>query len=212
MSNGSDRLDLRIDIFEKAGQQALALPTLSAPELVSAILEEFRELEYLSDTPEDYMLLAADSGTPLEKHKPLGEQLKSGGRLTLAESQAPLPAGAKRPSRHLYLREQASGKVYKIQWVPAFIGRPDKGQADNEWLAVNLASYSAGLRVSRRHVQITEENGQFFIESMSGNPTGLKGSDGNSRPVTGQKQPFHHGDVIHLEHSNIAFKVIIREV
>ncbi len=53
------RLDLRIDVFEKANQRALAMPNLTPPELIEAILLEFRELEYLSNKPADYLLIKA---------------------------------------------------------------------------------------------------------------------------------------------------------
>jgi hypothetical protein len=204
------RLDLRIDVFEKTNQRALALPNLTPPELVEAILQEFRELEYLSSNPADYLLLNAKDKTPLDPESQLQQQSLDGGQLILFEKELPLPAGTKRPSHHLYLREQASGKVYKLHWQPAIIGRPDKNQPYNEWIAVSLESHPAGLRISRRQAMITEEGGQYFIESMSRNPTSIKNSEGKTIPVAANKQPLHPGDIIYLDRSNIAFKFIVR--
>ena len=48
MSGGQTRLNVRIDVFEKADQRALPLRELTPPQLVEAILQEFRELEYPS--------------------------------------------------------------------------------------------------------------------------------------------------------------------
>jgi hypothetical protein len=204
------RLDLRIDVFEKTNQRALALPNLTPPDLVEAILQEFRELEYLGNTPTDYLLLNAKDKTPLDNESQLQQQSLNGGQLILFEKELPPPAGTKRPSHHLYLREQSSGKVYKLHWQPAIIGRPDKNQPYNEWIVVSLESHPAGLRVSRRQAMITEEGGQYFIESMSRNPTSIKNNEGKTIPVATNKQPLHHGDIIYLDRSNIAFKFIVR--
>ena len=211
MSGSKKRLELRVDVFEKTDQLALPLPSLTPPEFVEAILQEFRELEYLSDSPSDYQLLKADDQSPLVAEEKLNQQLNNGGRLVLVEDDAPLPDNTKRPSAPIYLREQVTGKVYKLHWLPSIIGRPDKNQALNDQVAVDLEQYKTGLRVSRRHAQITEKDGQYFIHSMSRNPTAIKDSEGNMMPVTEEKRPLHNGDIIHLERSNIALKFIIRQ-
>ena len=210
MSTNQARLELRVDVFEKTNQPALALPNLTPPQLIEAILQEFRELEYLGASPSDYQLRKAQDRSSLVDEQPLGGQLKPGERLMLVENGVPLPAGTKPPSQPLYLREQTTGRVYKLNWLPALIGRIDKSQPGNEQIAVDLEGYKTGLRVSRRQAQITEENGQFLIESMSGNPTTIKNSDGTSgAPISG-KHPLRHGDTIYLERSNIALKFIVR--
>ena len=210
MSGSQKRLELHVDVFEKTEQRALTLPSLTPPEFIEAILQEFRELEYLSDSPTDYHLLKADDQSPLVADEKLNQQINNGGRLVLVEEEAPLPDGTKRPTHPIYLREQVTGKVYKLNWLPAIIGRPDKNQALNSQVAVDLERYKTGLRVSRRHVQIAEKDGQYFIRSMSRNPTALKDNEGNMMPVTEAQRPLHNGDIIHLERSNIALKFIIR--
>lgn len=205
------RLALQVNVFEETSQKALALPTLTPPELVEAILQEFRELEYLSDSPADYRLLNAEDQSPLDEENELREQIGAGGQLVLAENDLPLPDGADRPTDAIYLRDQALGQVYKLHWEPAIIGRPDKNQPQNEWVAVNLEMHRTGLRVSRRHAQITEENGAYFIHSLSRNPTSIRNNAGKTVSVTEEKRPLQNGDIIHLERSNIALKFIIRQ-
>lgn len=211
MSGSKKRLELRVDVFEKTDQLALPLPNLTPPEFIEAILQEFRELEYLSDSPTGYTLLKADDQSPLVAEEKLNQQVSNGGRLVLVEEEAPLPSSTKRPTHPIYLREQVTGKVYKLNWLPAIIGRPDKNQALNDQVAVDLERYKTGLRVSRRHVQITEKEGQYFIHSLSRNPTSIKDSEGDMTPVTDEKRPLQNGDIIHLERSNIALKFIIRQ-
>jgi len=211
MSTGQSRLELMIDVFEKRGQRAMPLPTLMSSELVEAILQEFRELEYLGDSPAHYSLLKAADETPLNDEEPLRNQLAKGSRLVLVENEVPLPAKTARPSDPIYLRDQASGKVYKLNWQPAIIGRPDKNQPHNDRVAVDLETYKTGLRVSRRHAQITEENGRYFIQSMSKNPTAIKRGDDEPIVVTEEKRPLQNGDIIHLVRSNITLKFIIRQ-
>lgn len=211
MSASQTRLELLIDVFEKPRQRALALPNLTPSELVDAIIQEFRELEYLSDTPADYQLLRAEDHAPLDEGSRLGQQVSKRERLILVERELPLPKDGQRPAKHIYLREQVTGRVYKLHWQPAIIGRTDKSQPHNEWVAVDLAPHKTGLRVSRRHAKITEKKGQYYIESLAHNPTAIKDSEGNTIPLDSEKQPLNHGDVIYLERSNIALKFIVRE-
>jgi hypothetical protein len=210
MSSAPSRFELHIDVFEKKNQRALAMCNLTPPELIEAILQEFRELEYLSSSPADYQLFKADDKAPLNNESELQQQLANNGRLILAENKLSLPPGTQRPGQQAYLREQTTGKVYKLHWQPAIIGRPDKNQPHNDRLAVNLESHQSGLRVSRRQAMITEEGGQFYLESMSRNPTAIKTGDGQTLPVTTTKHPLNPGDIIFLERSNIALKFIVR--
>lgn len=210
MSSSQKRLELKVDVFEKPDQRAMPLPTIKPPELVEAILQEFRELEYLSDVADDYQLLKADDPSPLNDEEPIRNQLANGSHLMIVENEAPMPQGTSRPSDSIYLREQVSGKVYKLHWQPAIIGRPDKNQTHNDQVAVDLESYKTGLRVSRRHAQITEKNGEYFINSMSRNPTSIKGDEGSPIPVSAEKRPLQNGDIIHLQRSNITLKFIVR--
>ncbi|GJM40891.1 MAG: hypothetical protein DHS20C20_11730 [Ardenticatenaceae bacterium] len=213
MSTNQKRLDLRIDVFEKSAQWAKPLPNLKPPDLVAAILQEFQELEYLSDSAADYRLAQAENGEMvLQDDVPLHQQVINETNLKLLEVERPLPSGTQRPSQAAYLRDVANGKVYKLQWLPAIIGRPDKNQPHDDRITVDLEAYEMGLRVSRRHAQVTEENGRFFIESLSRNPTTVKNEAGVVEEVKAAKRPLQHGDLIQLERSNIALKFIVRSV
>jgi hypothetical protein len=211
MSTNQKRLDLRIDVFEKPAQWAKPLPNLKPPELVDAILQEFQELEYLGDSSAEYRLVAADNEeAALQEDVQLAQQVANESRLKLLEVERPLPPGTQRPSQAIYLRDVANGKVYKLHWLPAIIGRPDKNQPHDDRIAVDLESYQTGLRVSRRHAQITEQNGRFFIEGLSRNPTTVKNDEG-AEAVGDRKRPLQHGDLIQLERSNITLKFIVRQ-
>ena len=51
------------------------LPALTPPEFVAAIIEEFRELEFLGTNPADYELLRADNQAALDDALPVSQQL-----------------------------------------------------------------------------------------------------------------------------------------
>lgn len=210
MSATPNRLELKVDVFDQKEQRALALPTLTPPELVQAVLQEFRELEYISDAPADYLLFKADDKTQLKNDISLQQQVTPNSRLVLVENRLAPPKDTQRPTQEVYLREQAAGKVYKLHWLPAVIGRPDKNQPYNDWIAVNLEPYQTGLRVSRRQAMITEAGGKFFVESMSRNPTAIKTPKGETIDVDSKKHPLNPGDIIFLERSNISLKFIVR--
>lgn len=213
MSN-AQRIELFIDIFEQPRQRAQALATLTPPGLIEAVLQEFAELPYLGDEPSRYQLYKAANQTPLHHDMPLTEQVNDGEHLLLREQEMPLPATTTRPSRRLYLREPISRKVFPIQWVPAIIGRGDPRQADNAQVAVDLEHFPTGLRVSRRHAVITEQDGQFYVTSLSDNATALKsanGTDGEPHPVAQEPVAIDVGQRIHLGRSGIDLQVIVRD-
>jgi hypothetical protein len=207
------RLNLLIDVFELTNQPALALPELTPPQLIDAILQEFQELEYLGSSAADYRLLQAGDGKPLVGNLPLARQLSGERRLVLAEKAADAPPaelGLKPPEANIYLKEMNSGQVFKINWLPAIIGRPDRKQLQS-FVAVDLSGLETGLLVSRRHAKIIGAGDRFFIESMSHNPTRLRDEHDRTHLVTSERQPLHPGDVIILERSKIALKFIARE-
>ena len=217
MPGGPTRLELYVDVFEKVGQKALVLPNLTPLDLVAAILREYSELEYLGSAPGDYHLIRTEDASPLDGAAQLATLLRSGDHLALVENELALPAGTRRPSRHLYLREQGTGTAYRLAWQPAIIGRIAENQPDNAWVAVDLTAYPTGLRVSRRHVRLDEEDGGYYIENLSGNPVSVTvarpGTQAgqSSVAVTDGKQSIHAGDLITLDRSGITLKFVIRE-
>lgn len=208
MSATNNRLELTIDVVALPAQHALALASLTPAELVAAALAEFRELPYLGDRVSDYQLLRA-GGEPLDEERPLAAQLSGGERLALAERPVVVPQGATRPRQALYLRERG-GQVFHLSWAPAIIGRHDPSLAGNELIAVDVSAYPAGQRVSRRHAQIVERSGQFFVERLSPNPTAVIGSDCQTTTVADTAVPICHGDTLLLERSQLTLTFLVR--
>jgi cytidylate kinase len=200
------RLEVFIDIFEHKKQRAQALVSLKPNDFVAAILDEFNELEYLGNDPKSYRIIKKSDGNELADDA-LQNQLRGGEQLALVEHSPAIPSNASAPSAHLYLREQSNGKLFKLNWLPALIGRPDSGQ-NNEELAVNLSALG-GLRVSRRHAQIVEKANNYYVEQLSSNPLSVRDSQGTVSEVK-DFHPLQHGDVILLERSQLALKFIIR--
>jgi hypothetical protein len=211
------RLELHIDVLDQVDQRALALSDLLPGQLVQAVLDEFRELEYLGAEAEAYHLVSLPDGAPLAEDRPIGVQLASGARLALLENEAEPPTGAQRALRPAYLRELSTGQVYPLGWFPAIIGRATTTQPMNELVAVDLQAFATGLRVSRRHVILYEQGGGYFVENMSSNPASLlrasRSGDGSEQAVelTETRAPLLSGDVIRLERSAILLKFIVRD-
>lgn len=211
MKTGQTRLELNIDIFEKKEQRALILPETKVADVIEGILLEFRELEYLGRDATGYQLYREDDEQPLDPDVDLGSQMDGGSdKLDLVETEVNLPVGARPSPDAIYLRELVSGEVYPLTWLPAIIGRPDANQPHNDRIAVNLRSYATGLRVSRRHAQIVEEQGAYFIESLSPNPTSIKKVGAEDTVPIESKTALEHGDIISLDRSDILLKFIMR--
>ncbi len=217
MSGKHTRQDLRIDVGDVQAQLAQALPQITPPELIASILEEFTEFEYLGPPVDDYILIRHADQTPLDEALSLKQQVAPDEHLALVERQVPLPPGTRSPSKRLYLREKATGgsqgdiRVYKLHWLPAIIGRSNQDMTDNDMVSVNLSSHSNGIRVSRRHAQIVEEQGQFAVESLSPNNPTIVQSGEHAKTLDTSKHALQHGDVIYLVRSEIALQFIIRD-
>ncbi len=202
-----NRLQLKIDVLTLPEQAAWALPELTPPELIDAILQEFQELEYLSQERGAYTLHLLKQGErqALDTSQPLQPQVSNGAHLVLAEVERPQPLNTRAAPQAAYVRDVTHGRVFRLDWLPAIIGRPDPSRPMNQQVAVNLQSFEYGLRVSRRHAQITAVGEQFYIENLANNPTRV-----NDEPLHG-RVPLNHGDHIWLERSNITLKFILQE-
>ncbi|RRR68756.1 MAG: FHA domain-containing protein [Candidatus Viridilinea halotolerans] len=215
--SSAPRLELHIDVFAKPDQVAMALSTLTPNELIEAILSEFaRDLEYLSEESSDYKLVRRDDGTPLQDDLPIQQHVKNGTALRLIERDLPIPMMANRPSQAIYLRETSSQRLYKLHWLPAVIGRRDASvAATSPLLAVDLGSYSNGLRVSRHHAVISEgeRSAHYTIENLARSNSVVVLCE-NKRVTLGQEErhQLQHGDTIYLPNSELSFKFIIRDV
>lgn len=209
MGASKDRLELKIDVLDRSAQRAMALAELTPAELIAATLQEFRDVEYLGIDVADYRLFDATTDQELNGAQPLNTQLGDGAHIRLVERERPVPSGGQRPNAAIYLRELTSGRVYRLHWLPAIVGRPDRNLRDNQLLAANLEMLPSGLRVSRRHAMIGEQDGQYFVQCLSGNPATLRRANGETSSLNTSRTPIGNGDVLYLERSEIALKFII---
>lgn len=202
------RMALFIDVLSLPRQEARALARLKPADLVGAILSEFRELEQLGDQPGEYELRDAE-GRPLDPDLALGKQVRDKASLVLIECPIPLPPGTVAPSSPVYLREKISGKVFRIGWLPAIIGRADPDLPNNERVAVNLTALDAGQRVSRRHAQLVEVDGRLAIVALGANPISLLRDDGSTEPIGEMPHLLTNDSLIRLDRSGIVLKVLL---
>jgi hypothetical protein len=208
-----ERVELKIDVFDKKSQPARVLRSLTIRELIEEILLEFNEFEFLdSHAPWNYDLVMKEDDAPLAPMRTVAElHLSRGTELALVEKLSLPQEGATTMPGNVYLlympkSETENNHVFKLNWQPAIIGRPDTKQPQNHLLAVNLESFPTGLRVSRRHAKIYTRDGDYYVESLSNNPT-LVNDD--PQPLAGARR-LEPGDVILLERSDIALKFITR--
>jgi hypothetical protein len=213
MASPPKYIELRVDVFDRTNQRAQVLSELKPSELVNAILQEFGdELDYLGANPEAYWLRKAREDARLDDQQSLGEQVREGEHLVLEETDRSLPGHAHRPSRLIYLQEPSTQQAYKILWLPAIIGRKDPELPDDELVAVDLTSHPGGSRVSRRHLRIWEEDGDYYIQAASANRATLVRNKGEEIPVPAGsgKERLSSQDIIRLDRSGIALKFIVR--
>jgi hypothetical protein len=207
-------LELRIDVFDQLNQRAQVLAELRPPELISAILEEFGdELDYLGGDPDAYWLRKARENERLDDEQPLADLVRTGEHLVLEETEPDLPDNTHRPPQPIYLQDGTTQHAYKIPWLPAIIGRPDPELPENELVAVDLSTHQGGSRVSRRHLRLWEENGEYYVQAASANPASLVRDKDLEIPVPsgGGKERLTAQDIIRLDRSDITLKFIVRE-
>lgn len=200
---------LDLSLIDKP-QRVGILPSLIPPDLVQAIIAEFSTVPHLIPDPAAYRLARTDTGALLDNDREILKQLGAQLSCKLVEYTPSLPAGTKPMGQRIYLREQNSGKIYRLLWQPAIIGRPDEKLPNNDQIAVNLVGESAGMVVSRRHAQIISDGSQIFIESLGQNPTRVSSAQSPPTEISG-RCALKHGDVIELVRSQIRLQVIMPE-
>jgi len=204
------RMTVFIDIFQERQQEARVLRELRPEALVSAIVKEFRGLELLGTDPARYQLVRLDDGTPLDEDRPMDQQSGRIDRLQLVDRPAAPPPSALRILRPVYLRELERGRVYRLDWQPAMIGRRQQARDDQTPLAVNLADHPARDFISKQHVQLIEQGERLMAESLTSKPTGVTTAGGKwVKLAQGKPYPIAHGDVIHLVNSRVDLLVLI---
>jgi hypothetical protein len=206
-------VELHIDVFERVNQRAQVLADLRPRDLISSILEEYGdELDYLGSDPQQYFLRKALEGERLDDEQPLAQLVRSGERLVLDEVEPDLPPNTHRPPGPIYLQDGTTQRSFKIPWLPAIIGRWDPELPDNRLVVVDLSAAPGGSRVSRRHLRLWDENGDYFVQAASPNPASLVRDKDVEIPIPSGsgKERLSPQDIIRLDRSQIALKFIVR--
>ncbi|MGB1248990.1 MAG: FHA domain-containing protein [Candidatus Promineifilaceae bacterium] len=204
------RLEITVDVFDLKRQPARPIANLPVRDFITATLAEFREVAYLGNQPEQYQVIDMTSGAVLDNEAAIGVQIKAGAQLALIDRPLAQPQGAESVTTDVYLRETLSGEVYKLHWSPAIIGRSDENIRGEALLITNLESLPRGLRISRRHAQITEQDGAFYIKQLSRNPTKIKDTAHREIYLDNESYQLKHGDQIRLERSGTELTFIER--
>lgn len=206
------RIECFIDILHHTQERALIRPDIMPPELVQAVIEEFAgEMHLLGRNASAYTIWLLDEEKELDPGRQVGAQVRPGARLALRERERPRPPGAQPLVRPFYLREINQGYLYKVPWLPAIIGRPDPGLAENELVLVDLHDLPNGARVSRRHVRLLERDGEIFAERCARNPVTLLRAGGGEENLADHLLPLRPGDKIRLDRSQILLEVLLPE-
>lgn len=201
-------IELVLDIFDETGQQASVLKSLTIAELIEEIVSEFYELQAAS--PRAYGLSVGGDVNQLDLWKTLFEVgVQPGDSLTLgwARDRSQFKRQSVSNPDRASLIEESTRAEFPIRWQPAIVGRSDSDPTHNALLAANLEWLSRSHRVSRHHAQISERDGDYFLEGMvPKNPTFLNG-DGL---VAGQQRRLANGDHITLGFSGIDLLFVTR--
>lgn len=193
-------IDVKIDVFENAGQRARVRRTLTARDLIQEILKEFDDIP--ADSPEKYAVYLKGDDHPLKADANLIQlDIQPQDELVFDYIRQTLRRMLK-PEQVAYLREETTGKVFNIEWQPAVIGRPTNEADHNLTLAVNVQALPDGMTISRRHAQVTLSEGRYFIEALAENNPVLV--NGKEVPVNARRE-MKNGDKLVLGRNHVTF-------
>lgn len=169
-----DYVDVKINIFEHAGQRARLRRSITVKTLIDEILKEFDDID--ADSPEKYSIQLEGVEKPLNVNQTLAQlDIQPQDELSVGYLHQTIRKMLD-PKDFASLREETSNISFDIQWTPAIIGRPSTEVNHNIMLAVNMQILAVGMTISRKHAQIVFSEGSFFIEPQSANnPTYLNG-------------------------------------
>lgn len=169
-------LDVKIDVFEHAGQRARLRKNLTVTALIEEILREFDDI--VADSPEKYAIYLKGFDRPLTRENTLTQlDLQPQDELVFDYVRQSIRRMLD-DAQYAVLRDDATGKEFDIQWQPAVIGRPSTDMDHNIILAVNVKLLPNGKTVSRKHAQITVTDNRYFIEPLADqNPVFLNGKE-----------------------------------
>lgn len=193
-------IDVKIDVFENAGQRARVRKTLTTRDLIQEILKEFDDIP--ADAPEKYAVYLKGDDRPLKADANLIQlDIQPQDELVFDYIRQTLRRMFK-PEQVVYLREESTGRVFDLEWQPGVIGRPTNEADHNLTLSINVQSLPDGMTISRRHAQVTLSEGRYFIEALAEN---------NPVFVNGKEVPFNarrelkNGDKLVLGRNNVTF-------
>ncbi|MGQ9849232.1 MAG: FHA domain-containing protein [Aggregatilineaceae bacterium] len=209
-----DRIILTItsELFDEADRRQEV--SVRANLTVRALIEEIRREFNLLDAGYRLTLAGQREALPLDRTmEQLG--LQTGAELVFERDRHRLDQrviarggqyfeAVSQPGR-ARLREAASGQTFSIEWQPAIIGRPDAANpATAQALAVDVSALAEGRTVSRRHAQITERGGTYYLEALNErNPTLLNGQ----ALAFGERRALSPGDRIRVGLVDLVFEV-----
>jgi pSer/pThr/pTyr-binding forkhead associated (FHA) protein len=191
-------IDVKIDVFENAGQRARVRKTLTTKDLIQEILKEFDDIP--ADAPEKYAVYLKGDDRPLKADANLIQlDIQPQDELVFDYIRQTLRRMFK-PEQVVYLREESTGKVFEIDWQPGVIGRPTNEADHNLTLAINVQSLPDGMTISRKHAQVTLAEGRYFIEALAeNNPVFVNGKEA---PVNARRE-LKNGDRLVLGRNNM---------
>lgn len=196
----SDYIDLTFEI-DGDTWRAQVRPSLAVANLIVEIAREFE----FTDS-EGFELYRKGSATALTRSESLSKQhIRPGETLTFIRPALlhRLPIST---TKRAVLQIRSNKEIYPIHWQPAVIGRTDADPIHMALLAINLEWIENNRRVSRRHAQITEEDGTYYIESLTpNNPTRLN----RTQLDHGEKYPLKSNDRIFLVNSRVQLTFLL---
>jgi pSer/pThr/pTyr-binding forkhead associated (FHA) protein len=191
-------IDVKLDIFEHVGQRARLRKSLTVSGLVEEILREFDDIA--ADSPEKYAVFLKGMDRPLSASSTMTQlDIQPQDELVFEYVRQNIRRMLN-PENYAFLRDDANGRVYDLQWQPAIIGRPTNEAEHNIMLAVNLQLHPKGLTVSRKHAEITFSDGHYYIELLAeNNPVAV-----NDKAIPfGTRRELKHGDRINIGRNDL---------
>jgi hypothetical protein len=161
-----DYVTISVDVYDEKDQRVKVRKTLSVGLFIKEILREFPDLR--GENRDDYGLYFKDSGERLDPGQSLADVGIQSGHALVFDRVAVLEPG-RRPLGHVrpaMLRVNNAPELdVTLEWQPAIIGRADKNRQIMELLALDLARF--GKSTSRRHAQITVQDGDYYLTGLS---------------------------------------------
>lgn len=205
-------LTLSSELFDDPNQELSIQPGVAVGDLITSAVNEFR-------LPQgEYAIYERDTNRRLEPAQTIEQHGLQTGAVLLFRREEPAQNIARVISvrqqgripfsygpQMAFIREAETKTIFRLQWQPAVIGRPDSNNPESKkLLTVNLEAIPNGQSVSRNHAAITETDGTFYIEALAArNATFL-----NEQELTvGEKYTLHNEDRIRVGKITLIFHI-----